>query len=69
MPALLDGYLTREQLAQELGVHHLTIIRYQQQPDGLPFTKFGRRVLYNRASVQRWIEKHERHPNPTRRSR
>ncbi|WP_442577757.1 helix-turn-helix domain-containing protein [Mesorhizobium sp. ASY16-5R] len=69
MTALLDGYLTRDELAREMGLNPRTIIRYQNQPDGLPSTKFGKRVFFKRESVARWIEKHERHPNPTRRGR
>ncbi|MCA2374792.1 helix-turn-helix domain-containing protein [Agrobacterium genomosp. 3 str. CIP 111-78] len=66
--ALLDGYLTREQLAQELGVHKRTLWVWQNQPDGLPYTKVGGRLLFNVESVRHWIRSKETRPNPRRRS-
>lgn len=67
MTTLLAEYLTRAEIAAELRVTPRTIIRWQQQPDGLPFVKLGDRVLYRRQSVAEWIERHEHQPNPRRR--
>lgn len=66
MAALLDEYLTRSELARELNVAERTIIRYQNQPDGLPRTKMGGRTLYRRASVLAWLQTNEQRPNPRR---
>lgn len=63
---LLDGYLTRDELAQQLGVTTRTIARWMSLPDGLPFTRIGGRLLFRTTSVRAWIEAHERRPNPRR---
>ena len=56
MAKLLDEYLSREELAHELGVTGRTIIRWQNQPGGLPFVKLGARVRYRRAAVEAWLK-------------
>jgi len=66
MTAILDEYLTRSELARELRVAERTIIRYQNQPDGLPRTTVGGRVLYRRSSVLAWLEANEHKSNPRR---
>lgn len=67
--AILDDYLTRDELASELNVTKRTLIRWQNQPDGLPFIILGRRVLYRRASVLSWLQDRETRPNPRRGNR
>ncbi|MBF0680828.1 MAG: helix-turn-helix domain-containing protein [Devosia sp.] len=69
MTALLDDYLTRSELARELKVTERTIIRYQNQPNGLPRTKMGGRTLYRRDSVLAWLQVNEQRPNPRRNRR
>jgi excisionase family DNA binding protein len=64
--ALLDDYLTCDELAAELRVSPRTVKRWQAAPDGLPYTEMGGRVLYRRASVRAWLESRERHPNKRR---
>lgn len=64
--ALLDGYLTRRQLANEIDRTEKTIQRWERLPDGLPFTMLGGRKLYKTTSVLAWIESRERKPNPRR---
>lgn len=64
--AILDDYLTRDELASELNVTKRTLIRWQNQADGLPFIILGRRVLYRRASVLSWLQGRETRPNPRR---
>lgn len=66
MSALLQDYMTRDQLAAELNVTPRTIIRWQQQPDGLPYVEMVGRILYRRQSILAWIESRERHPNQRR---
>jgi len=65
-PRLLDGYLTRRELATELNRHEKTIERWENQPDGIPFTLLGGRRLYKIASVMRWLDSRERRANPRR---
>lgn len=66
--SILNDYLTRDQLAAELRVCPRTVMRWQAQPDGIPYTQIGGRILYRRASVLEWLESHERRPNPRRRA-
>lgn len=64
--AILDGYLTIDRLAAEMNVSVRTIARYEREPDGLPSTMIGGRKYYRIASVQAWLTKRERRPNPRR---
>ena len=66
MSTLLDGYVNRRELAAELRCSERTIIRYEREPDGLPSTLLGGRVLYKLDNVRAWLERRERRPNPTR---
>jgi hypothetical protein len=66
MTAILEEYLTRSELARELRVAERTIIRYQNQPDGLPRTTVGGRVLYRRSSVLAWLQSNESQPKQRR---
>lgn len=63
---LLDEYLSRQKLALELERSEKTIARWENLPDGLPFTLLGGRKLYKKSSVIAWIESRERKPNPRR---
>jgi excisionase family DNA binding protein len=67
MPAdILDGYIDLDPLAAELGRNPRTIMRWTEQPDGLPFVRLGRRILFKRESVREWIAAREHKPNPRR---
>jgi excisionase family DNA binding protein len=62
-PAVLNDYLTSEQLAQQLGVSLRTVARWHALRQGPPRTRVGRRVLYRLDSVKTWLTKHERDPD------
>lgn len=66
--AILEEYLNRDDLAKELGCSPRTVCRYENEPDGLPSTRIGGRVLYHLASVRSWLSRRERKPNPRRRA-
>lgn len=71
-PGLLDDYLTREDLAAELGKCVRTLDRWHAARFGPPRVTVGREPMYKRASVASWIEKQERDPaavSTTRRRR
>ena len=57
---ILSDFLTREQLAAELQRNARTLDRWEALGIGPPRTRVGRRVLYRRASVQRWLLAQER---------
>jgi len=55
LPRLLDHYLTTEQLAAELDVAPLTLLRWRAQKVGPPITRVGRKAFYRRSAVQQWL--------------
>lgn len=63
---LLNGYIDRATLAEQLGCTARTIIRYENQPDGLPNLMLGGRKLYRIEAVRAWLSNRERKPNPRR---
>ena len=63
---ILAEFLTREQLAAELQRNPRTLDRWEVLRMGPPRTLMGRKVLYRRASVQKWLaaQEHSAHgPN------
>jgi hypothetical protein len=67
---LLADWISREQLAGELGIATDTLARWEARQLGPPCTRIGRKVLYRRASVQAWISAQEQsRPAQTRRGR
>ena len=67
---LLAEWISREQLAGELGLASDTLARWEARQLGPPCTRIGRKVLYRRTSVQEWISAQEQgRPTRTRRGR
>ncbi len=67
---LLADWISREQLADELGLASDTLARWEARQLGPPCTRIGRKVLYRCASVQEWISAQEQsRPAKTRRGR
>jgi hypothetical protein len=66
MAGILQGYLDRPSLAEQLRVSERTIARYELLPDGLPSTMLGGRKLYRIEAVMAWIAAREKRPNPRR---
>jgi hypothetical protein len=58
---VLSDFLTKEVLAAELGRNPRTLDRWDVLGIGPPRTLVGRKVLYRRASVQRWLAAQESH--------
>lgn len=67
MSPILEGYVTRAELAREFDTCERTIARYENMPDGLPVTIIGGKRFYRRESVHAWLASRERRPNPSRR--
>src|SRR5438874_5836163 len=59
-PLLLEGYLRREELAQQLHVSPRTIDRWHTLRCGPPRVTIGRTILYNLDSVREWLQSSER---------
>jgi transcriptional regulator with XRE-family HTH domain len=56
---ILDGYISRADLAAELGYAFETLIRWEKDGRGPPVTRIGRKVLYLRTSLKKWFEAQE----------
>jgi hypothetical protein len=52
---ILSEFLTKEELAAELRRNPRTLDRWDVLGMGPPRTLVGRKVLYRRASVQKWL--------------
>ena len=52
---ILSEFLTKEELATELRRNPRTLDRWDVLGMGPPRTHVGRKVLYRRASVQKWL--------------
>lgn len=67
---LLADWISREQLAGELGIACDTLARWEARQIGPPCTRIGRKVLYRRTSVESWINAQEQtRPPRARRGR
>ncbi|WP_019956191.1 helix-turn-helix transcriptional regulator [Yoonia vestfoldensis] len=62
---LLADWISREQLASELGIACDTLARWEARQLGPPCTRIGRKVLYRRSTVENWINAQEQ-TRPTR---
>jgi hypothetical protein len=56
---VLADYMSRAELAAELGICTRTLIRWQQRGEGPPITHVGQRPMYRRASVAAWLARRE----------
>ncbi|MGJ4908858.1 helix-turn-helix transcriptional regulator [Bradyrhizobium sp. HKCCYLS2033] len=59
MTELLKDYIPREALARELGRAEKTLIRWELDGKGPPVTRLGRKVLYFRPSIEKWLRSRE----------
>jgi hypothetical protein len=57
---LLADYLTKAELAAELGIHERTLDRWHTARTGPPRTVIGRDILYRRGAVLAWLANRER---------
>jgi predicted DNA-binding transcriptional regulator AlpA len=57
---VLNDWINREELARQLSVTTDPLARWTTQGIGPPRIRIGRRVLYRRASVEKWLAEMER---------
>jgi hypothetical protein len=57
---ILSEFFTKEELAAELRRNPRTLDRWEVLGMGPPRTHVGRKVLYRRASVDKWLVAQER---------
>ena len=65
---LLAGWVSRDQLAQELMVTADTLSRWEARREGPPCMRVGRKVFYRRSSVEDWLLSREQ-SQPVRQGR
>jgi hypothetical protein len=65
---LLTDFIDIEPFAKEVGRDVRTVRRWFNQPNGLPHTRMGRRVLIHVPTAREWLLKQLRHRNPRRRA-
>jgi len=58
-PALLAGWISRKDLAEELSLTVDTLGRWEARRFGPPCVRAGRKVLYRRRAVQDWLAAQE----------
>jgi hypothetical protein len=52
---LLDGLLTEDETARELGRCRRTLKRWRDLREGPPFIRIGRQIFYRRDAVRAWL--------------
>jgi hypothetical protein len=57
---ILKDYVSREQLAANIGKSTKTLIRWELDGRGPPVTRIGRDVLYYLPSVEKWLRSQEK---------
>jgi hypothetical protein len=62
----LDDYADVEPFAKILNRHPRTLHRWMSEPDGLPYTKIGNRVLIHIPTAKQWLLSRMKRPNPRR---
>ena len=64
---VLEGFLRREELAEQFGLSPRTIDRWEALRKGPPRVCVGRTILYNVDSVREWLRSRERQAVPAMR--
>jgi hypothetical protein len=62
--------LEHTQFAKKVAQRHpRTILRWMNEPNGLPFTQLGNRKIIHLPTAREWLLSRMRRPNPERRRR
>ena len=64
--SLLDDFLDLEPFAKQVDRDPRTVRRWMDQPDGLPYTRIGNRILVHVPTAREWIFGRMRKPNARR---
>ena len=58
MSEIKSQLLCEKEVQKEYGLNARTLQRERSLGTGIPYVKMGRRVLYKRADIDKFIEKH-----------
>lgn len=64
--SVLDDFLDLDAFAAEVDREPRTIRRWMNEPNGLPHTQIGNRILVHVPTAREWILGRMRRPNPRR---
>ena len=67
--SILDGFQLKSAFAEDHGVTERTVDRYRNEPNGLPWAKFGGKVYIHIEGGRAWLMRRVRSNNPTREAR
>lgn len=56
---VLNGWLTRQQMADQIGVSIDTLARWETQRRGPPCVRIGRKVMYRVDAFRDWLREQE----------
>ena len=62
----LDDFADLEPFAAKVGRDPRTVRRWLNEPDGLPYTRIGNRILIHLPSAKAWLLHRMKRPNPLR---
>jgi hypothetical protein len=66
---LLTDYADLEPFAKEVKRTVRTVYAWMKEPDGLPYTRIGNRILIHIPTAREWLFNRMRRPNPPRPTR
>jgi hypothetical protein len=67
MSKFLEDFLDLEPFAAEVDRHSRTVRLWMNEPDGLPYTRIGNRILIHVPTAREWLMKRMKRRNPPRR--
>jgi hypothetical protein len=65
---LLDDFADLEPFAAEVNRDPRTVRRWMNEPDGLPITRIGNRILIHIPTARQWMLERMHRPSPRRSS-
>ena len=66
IPELLTDFADLVPFANEVKRDPRTVRRWMSQPNGLPYTRLGNRILIHIPTAREWMFSRMRHRNPRR---
>jgi hypothetical protein len=63
---LLADYVDLETFSKEVNRTSRAVREWLKQPDGLPYTRLGSRILIHIPTAREWLFRKMRRPNPPR---
>jgi transposase len=63
---LLEDFADLADVAKAFGRHERTVRRWLDQPDGLPYTRAGCRILIHVPTAREWLMSNLKRRNPRR---